>query len=135
MKTKAKNAGSVFMITVFVIAFLSAVVGGICHINAQEIQLMRNQIWAAQALATAEAGLNEAMAELRLDKNWSAGFHNKVLSSGLYTVVVGTDEITATASVDSWPGYTAKIKARFSVKEASPYVIRIDSYEVNEYSE
>ena len=37
----------------------------------KEIQLMQNQVYAAEALATAEAGLNDAFKELRADAAWT----------------------------------------------------------------
>ncbi len=57
MKTRLRNNGSVLLITIFVVALLSAITIGILQINTEEIQLMRNQIRAAEALAIAEAGL------------------------------------------------------------------------------
>ena len=49
--------------TVFVVALLSAMVMGMLQINVEEIRIMHNQIRAAEALAVAEAGLNDALAE------------------------------------------------------------------------
>ena len=67
MKVKVKNNGMVFLITVFVIALLAVLTMGILQMNTEEIQLMQNQIYAAEALVTAEAGLNDAFAEIRAD--------------------------------------------------------------------
>jgi len=57
---------------------LSAITIGILQMNTEEIQLMRNQIFAAKAHAIAEAGLNDAFSELRVDSSWNSGFDNKV---------------------------------------------------------
>ena len=71
MKRKFGHNGSVLLIAIFVTALLSAVVIGILQMNTEEMQLMLNQIYAAEALATAEAGLNDAFAELRADSSWT----------------------------------------------------------------
>jgi len=59
------------LITIFATALLSAITIGILQMNTEEIQLMRNQIRAAEALTTAEAGLNDAFAEIRADSGLS----------------------------------------------------------------
>ncbi len=69
MKTRLRNNGSVLLITIFAVALLSAITIGILQINTEEIQLMRNQIYAAEAQAIAEAGLNDAFAEIRADSS------------------------------------------------------------------
>ena len=82
MKTKVRNDGSVMLMAVFVIALLSILVMGMLEMNTEEIQLMQNQIYAAEALATAEAGLNDAFAEIRADSSWTTGFTDKGFNGG-----------------------------------------------------
>ena len=77
MNIKIKNNGSAFLLVVFVVALLAAVVIGMLQINTEEIQIVRNQISAAKALCIAEAGLNDAFAQIRLDSGWTSGFLNK----------------------------------------------------------
>jgi len=130
MKSKLKNSGSVFLMVVFVIAILSALVVGMLQMDTEEIQLVRNQICAAQALATAEAGLNDAFAEIRADSTWNAGFTDKAFNSGSYTVGVNGSEITSTGT--SPQGFVAKVEADIIVGTTSPYVIGIDNLRINE---
>ena len=79
------------LITVFIVALLSAVVIGMLQINTEEIQLMQNHIFAAQAFATAEAGLNDAFSRIRTDDEWNASFSDKPFNGGVYDVnVTGT---------------------------------------------
>lgn len=130
MKSKVRNNGSVFLMTVFVIALLSALVAGILQTNTEEIQLVRNQIWAAEALAVAEAGLNDSFAEIRTDSTWDAGFTDKAFNSGSYTVDV--DGSTITSMGTSARGFVAKVEADITVGNTSPYVIGIDSLRINE---
>jgi len=65
MKITFGNDGSVMLMAVFAIALLSVLVMGMLQMNTEEIQLMQNHIWAAQALAIAEAGLNDTFARIR----------------------------------------------------------------------
>ena len=129
-----RNNGSVLLITIFVVALLSAITIGILQINTEEIQLMRNQIRAAEALATAEAGLNDVFAEIRADSTWTTGFTDKSFNGGSYTVTVtGTlPNRTITSTGTSSQGFVAKVEADITVGSSNPYVIRIDSLRINE---
>jgi len=135
MKSGLKNNGSVFLLTIFVVALLSAITIGILEINTEEIQLMRNQIRAAEALATAEAGLNDALAELRADSSWTTGFTNEPFNGGSYTVdtVTGTlPNLAITSTGTSSQGFVARVEADVTVGSSSPYILRIDSLRINE---
>ena len=130
MKTKRKNNGSVFLIVIFVIALLSALVMGMLQMNTEELQLVRNHIYAVQALAIAEAGLNDALSEIRSNSSWTTGFTDKVFNGGSYTVDVNGLTITSTGTSDQ--GFVAKVEADVTVGTSSPYVIRIDNFRINE---
>ena len=130
MKVELKDNGSVLLIVVFVIALLSAVAMGILQLDTEEIQLMRNQIYAVQAIATAEAGLNDAFSELRTDPNWSTGFTDKAFNGGSYTVDVNGTTITSTGT--SSQSFVARVEADVTIGTSSPYVIRIDNLRINE---
>ncbi len=137
MKAKRKNNGSVLLIAVFVIALLSALVMGMAQMNTEEIQLMRNQIFAAYALATAEAGLNDAFYEIRSDSSWTTGFTDKSFNGGSYTVTVtGTlPNRTITSTGTSAQGFVAKVEADITIGQnvgQSFYAIRIDNLRINE---
>jgi len=116
--------------TVFVIAFLSALTMGMLQMNTEEIQIVQNQIFSAEAFATAEAGLNDAFSELRVDPDWNAGFTDKAFNGGSYTVDVNDSTITSTGI--SPQGYVARIQADITIGSSSPYVIRIDHLRINE---
>jgi Tfp pilus assembly protein PilX len=118
---------------IFVIALLAAVVMGMLQINTEEIQVMRNQIYAAEALATAEAGLNDAFAEIRADSSWSTGFTDKAFNGGSYTVaVVGSvPSLTITSTGTSSQGFVSEVAADVKVGASSPYTISIDALRLN----
>ena len=134
MKIRQKNNGSVLLIAVFVIALLSALVMGMAQMNTEEIQLMRNHIFAAYALATAEAGLNDAFSEIRADPNWADGFTDKAFNGGSYTVTVtgSLPNRTITSTGISSEGFVAKVEADVTISSSSPYIIRIDNLRINE---
>jgi hypothetical protein len=134
MKVERKNNGSVLLIAIFTIALLSAVVMGILQINTEEIQLMYNSINAARALAIAEAGLNDAFAQIRADSAWSAGLDNKSFDGGSYTVTVtGTSpNLTILSTGTSPQGFVARVQAEVTLGSSAPYIIRIDKLRINE---
>ena len=130
MKIRRKNNGSVMLMAVFVIALLAALVMGMLQMNTEEIQLMQNQIYAAEALAIAEAGLNDAFSQIRVDSGWSSGFTDKALNGGSYTVDVNGTTITSTGT--SAQSFVGRVEADITVGSSSPYVIRIDNLRINE---
>ena len=130
MKRTRKNDGSVMLMAVFAIALLSVLVMGMLQMNTEEIQLMQNQVYAAEALATAEAGLNDALAEIRADSSWTTGFTDKAFNGGSYTVDVNDSTITSTGT--SSQSFVGRVEADITIGSTSPYVIRIDHLRINE---
>lgn len=134
MKTKRKNNGSVMLMTVYVIAMMSALVIGMLQMNTEEVQLMQNHVNLAGAVATAEAGLNDAFYELRNDSSWTTGFTDKAFNGGTYTVTVsGTlPTLTVQSTGTSAQSFVARVEADVTVSTSSPYIIRVDNLRVNE---
>lgn len=130
MNTKIRDKGSVLLLAIFAVALLAAVAIGMLQLNTEEIQLVRNHIGAAEALATAEAGLNDAFSQLRNDPNWTAGFVDKAFNGGSYTVDVNNLTITSTGT--SSQGFVGRVEAEITTGSTSPYVIRIDRLRINE---
>lgn len=123
-----------FLVVVFAIAFLATITVGILVMTTEELQLMQNQLYAAQAMATAEAGLNDAFAQIRASSSWTTGFTNKSFNGDTYTVTVtGTLPIrTITSTATSSHGYVARVAAVVTIGTSSPYIIRIDNLRTNE---
>lgn len=122
------------LMAVFVIAMLSALVIGMLHLNTEEVQLMQNHVCAAAAQAIAEAGLNDALAQIRAADTWTAGFDNKAFGAGKYTVKVsGTlPELSLQSTGTSAQGFVARVEADITVGTTSPHAIRVDSLRINE---
>ena len=135
MRRTKRNNGAVFLVVVFAIALIATITIGILVMTTEEVQLMQNQLYSAQAMCVAEAGLNDAFAEIRTDSSWTTGFTGKAFSSyGSYTVTVSgalpTRTITSTAT--SSQGYASRVSADITIGTSSPYVIRIDKLRINE---
>lgn len=125
------NRGVVLIMAVFIVALLAAILTGMLQINTEEIQIMQNHVRAAEALAVAEAGLNDALAQLRANAAWRAGFAAKPFVDGAYTVTVEGSQITSVGT--SSQGYSARMKADVTVAPAGPpHRVTIDRIRVNE---
>ncbi len=123
------------LIAVFIAALLSAVVIGILQMNTEEIQLMQNQIYAVQALATAEAGLNNAFARIRDDCEWDEGYDDKSFDGGSYSVdVTGSlPSLTISSRGTTSHGFVARVEVDVTVDTAgSDHTIRIDNLRTNQ---
>jgi Tfp pilus assembly protein PilX len=132
MKIMLRNNGSVIIVVIFAIALLSVVTMGILQMNTEEIQLMQNQIFAAHALATTEAGLNDAFARIRGGSD--PNIADEPFNGGTYDVnVTGTlPNLTVTSTGTTSQSFVARVEADITVGTGSPYVIRIDNLRINE---
>jgi len=130
MRAMYAHNGSVMLIAVFAIALLSVLVMGMLQMNTEEIQIAQNQVFAAEALAIAEAGLNDAFSQLRVDSSWNAGFAGKSFDGGSYEVDVNDSTVISTGT--SSKGFVGRIEADIIVGSTSPHVIQINHFRVNE---
>ena len=134
MKMRMKNNGAVFLIVIFAIALFTTITVGILVMTTEELQLMENQLYAAQAMCTAEAGFNASLAQIRSSSSWTTGFNNTSFNGGTYTVTVtGTlPNRTITSTGTSSQGYMARMAADVTIGASSSYKIRIDNLRINE---
>jgi Tfp pilus assembly protein PilX len=129
-----KNNGVVLLIVIFAIALLTTITVGILVMTTEELQLMQNQLYAANEMCTAEAGLNAAFAQIRANSDWTTGFTNTSFNGGTYTVTItGTlPNKTITSTGVSPQGYMGRMAADVTIGTSSLYKIRIDKLRVNE---
>ena len=131
-----KNDGSALLIVVFIAALLAVMVSGMLVINTEEVQVMQNQIYAAEALATAEAGLNHAFSQIRNDDEWTGPIADEPFNGGSYDVTVtGTLPTLTVLSVGTTSrSYSAKVEADVTVDTSGSgnHTIRIDNLRINE---
>jgi hypothetical protein len=136
MKTEFEKNGSVLIVVVFAIAMLTAFVAGMLQLNAEQIQLMKNEIFSAQAIAIAEAGVADAFSRLRSGLSLGSGFSNNDFGGGSYIVTVtGSSPDPNITSIGTSPqGFVAKVEAEITIGGTNPpgYVIRIDKLRINE---
>jgi Tfp pilus assembly protein PilX len=137
MSLRKKNKGSVLLVIIFAIALMAMITVGILQMTTEELILMHNQLYAAQAIEVAEAGLNDAFAQIRADSAWTpdAGYTNKSFPGyGTYTVTVSGSlpNPTITSEATSSQGFVARVEADVTVGTSSPYIIRIDNLRINE---
>lgn len=136
MKTRLRKSGSVFLIAVFVVALLAVLVAGMLQMVTEDIQLMRNQIYAAEALATAEAGLNDAFGRIRADDDWIGPLADVPFNGGSYDVnVTGSlPSRTIAAEGTSSQGFVARLEADITIDTSggTDHTIRIDHLRINE---
>jgi type II secretory pathway component PulK len=131
---KMRNNGAVFLIVVFAIVFMATITMGILVMTMEEVQLMQNQLYATQAMCTAEAGLNDAFVQIRSNSSWmpDASYTDKSFPGyGTYTVQRSGGTITSRGT--SPQGYDANVVADVTVGTSSPHIIRIDSLKINGY--
>jgi Tfp pilus assembly protein PilX len=133
MRLRHRNCGSAFLLVIFIVALLAAVVMGMLQINTEEIQIMQNQIFAAEAMAIAEAGLNDAFAEIRANDEWDAGFTNKSFAGGSYTVEVGgiKPNLIITSTGTSSQGFVYLVEAEIITGMITPFTISISKFKIN----
>lgn len=135
MRVQQRHNGSVLLIVIFLASLMSVLVIGMLQINTEELQLMRNQINVSESLATAEAGLNHALAEIRADENWSTGFTSQSFNGGSYTVAVSGSPpiLTLESTGTSAHGFLTRIEAELNVGASGPpYVLKLVSLRINE---
>jgi len=137
MGKKKKQNGAVFLVVVFAIALIATITMGILVMTTEELQLMQNQLYSAQAMCVAETGLNDAFSQIRSVSSWTpdASYTNKAfLTYGSYTVAVtGTPPTrTITSTAVSSQGYISRVSADVTIGTSYPYIIRIDELRINE---
>ena len=125
------EAGSVLLVVVLLVALLAAVVMGYLQVNTEEIQLVRNHVGGAEAVAIAEAGFNDALAQLRREPGWSAGYEGKPFAGGSYTVVVEGSTVTSTALTAR--GFVARVQAEITRGTGgSPSRVEVSRLRINQ---
>ncbi|OQA01219.1 MAG: hypothetical protein BWY69_01445 [Planctomycetes bacterium ADurb.Bin401] len=131
MKNKIRKNGSVLIVAVFTIALLTAFVAGMMQICSEQIQIMKNEIYAAQANFIAQAGIADAFARIHgshsLPSNFSSSF-----AGGSYSVTVSgslPDPNFVSRGI-SPQGFISDVHVDVTVDSGS-YAIRIDNIRIN----
>ncbi len=133
MKIKMINNGSILIVVVFVIALMTALVAGLLQLNTEQILIMKNEYFAAQASEIANAGLADALSRIKRDQSLPSNFNND-FGGGSYSVqIVGSlPDPNIISTGISQQGFVSKVKADVTVDTAGSYVVRIDKLRINE---
>lgn len=140
--------GVALLMAIFALFFITLLIVAFLDITTIDLQIIKNQTTSLKALYIADAGIEDAIYELRQDKGWgAAGFTDKEFPSGSgnsYTVTVSTLQtigtppnefyiktLTSTGTVSS--GTTTaqrRIEAQTLVtgRTAGAYKVRISSW-------
>lgn len=132
MRINIKNNGSVLIVVVFAIALLTAFVVGMLELNSEQIQIMKNEIYTAQAFAIAQAGIADAFGRIKASHSLPGNFNNN-FGGGSYSVTVAGafPDPNFTSRGTSPQGYICDVKADVTIDTAGSYVIRIDNLRIN----
>ena len=95
---------------------------------------MQNQVYAAQASAIADAGLEDAFSRVRADSSWDGPIQGRPFGGGSYSVTVAGSlpNLTVASTGTSSQGFVARIEADVTVKSSAPHTIRVDDLRINE---
>ncbi len=98
MKTKGQE-GVALLMAIFALFFITLLVVAFLDITTIDLQIVKNQTTSLKALYIADAGIEDAIYELRQVKSWDEGFAEKPYSTGsgnIYTVIVDIDLVSGT---------------------------------------
>lgn len=131
MKNKLKKNGSVLLITVFTIALLTAFVAGMLQISGEQFQIMKNEMYAAQANLLAQAGIADAFARIRTSHSLPSNFNSNFAGGSYFVTVSGSLPDPNFVSRGISPqGFISDVQVDVTVDSGS-YAIRIDKMRIN----
>jgi len=88
--------GVALILAMMVMMALSLLTVNSFEMLSSTIRISRNHKDDLQALYVAEAGIEDAVIQLRVSRNWTAGFVEKDFDGNKYTVVVTADNLVIT---------------------------------------
>lgn len=114
-----RRRGAALLIALFIMALTAPLVAMMLDSHTTQIRCVHNHIEGNAALYVAEAGVQDAIAELLADPSWRTGFANKPFPTDLghtYTVAVTDDggEVVVTSTATTTGGYTKTVTVRLS---------------------
>jgi Tfp pilus assembly protein PilX len=132
-----KNQKAVALVlAMFILVFLSIIGVAFLNLVASDLLITTNHLGRQRALYIAEAGVEYAISQLRITKNWTVNSQETIFpsaTSSSYTISYpksGTSRtIISSAQVDN-NKFTAGIEARVSIQgSSSPYVVKIVNFQ------
>jgi len=134
MKKLIKSeSGFAFLLTLFLILFVSLLFVAIFNLLITDLQIASNQKQDTQALYISEAGIEYAISNLRQDRDWVADGEETVFPAGsgnkyIVTYPVNTSILRSIAELSD--GYTKTIEAEISISgNMSPFEVIVINWE------
>lgn len=133
-KTIVKNNRAVALIlAMFTLVFIAILVVAFLELLTSDLVITNNHLGRLQALYIAEAGVEHAISQLRVNKKWTDNPYTEIFPSGSSNSYAVTKATTATRVITSVGNidnkFTATIEAQVSIQgSSSPYTIRIVSF-------
>lgn len=143
-KRLSKRSGQVFILLILFLTVVTTTISfGLAAINRTNTQTLTNQVQTTRAIYIAQAGLEDAIYQLRLNSTWRTGFTNKVFPAGStssynVTVAGAPPDLTLTC-VGATPDVTKTIMVSVSVlpsplsvaTRTAPFVIATNTWDEN----
>lgn len=139
--------GVALLMAIFALFFITLLIVAFLDITTIDLQIIKNQTTSLKALYIADAGIEDAIYELRQYKGWDEGFAEKPYSTGsgnIYTVIVASDPpigtppnefyiktLTSTGTVYSGTTTaqrTVRAQTLVTGRFPGPYKVRISSW-------
>jgi len=120
---KKQESGVALIISLFVLFLTSVLIVAFLESLTTDLQITKNHSSELEATYIAEAGVEDALYELKQDSSWNAGFTDKLFpedSSSSYTVTIDDSsypEITITSTATLASGYQRTLSATVEVQE------------------
>jgi Tfp pilus assembly protein PilX len=129
MSTVENQQGVALIIALIVMTTLSVLVIASLEMLTTNVQISTNHTHELQALYVAEAGVEDAISELRADSGWNAGFTDKEFPTGTgnsYTVSVTGTSPKVIRSTGTVGDFQKTLQVQVAVNSTS---VRIESWE------
>lgn len=128
-----KNQKAIALVlAMFILVFISIIIVAFLNLIASDLMITTNHLGRLRALYIAEAGVEYAVSQLRVDRNWTANQTTAFPSGSASTYTVtypGTTRvIVSSAQVDN-NKFRATINATVSILgQVSPFTVKIVNF-------
>lgn len=127
------ESGFAFLLTLFLILFVSLLFTAIFNLLITDLQITSNQKQDTEALYISEAGIEYAIANLRQDRDWVVDSEETVFPTGSgnkYVVTYPVDVGILRSIAELSDGYMKTIEAEVSISgNISPFTVTIIDWE------
>ena len=134
MTTKQRQSGSVLIVTLFTALLMAVFIVGFLGITTVDLNVSTNTVESLQAYYIAEAGIADAMAQMRqsgamADKSWTSTY--PAGSSDQYSVTVSNSSGLIISQGQTSPlGFSRALEVAVNVSGGSaPYTVTVKSWE------